>query len=1020
VKRLAFALVLATLALGGGSPALGVSSGLVISQVYGGGGNVGAPYTHDYIEIFNRGATTVILNDLSLQYASATGTGNFGSTTTQITEISGILAPGQYFLVQEASGTTPAPASNLPFPIFVDPTPIAMAAGAGKVALVDGNASLGCNGSSAPCSGAALARIIDLVGYGNANFFEGAAAAPTLSNTLAGFRNNGGCTETDDNGADFTAAAPNPRPQATDNLNECPTGDTAPSVTSTTPGSGATGVATTADVSITFSENVNVAGTWFSISCATSGPHTAVVSGGPPTFTLNPDTDFANSETCTVTIFASQVTDQDASDPPDTMAADYMFSFTTVGPPVAIHEIQGAAHVSPLAGQHVSGVHGIVTAKSTNGFWMQDPSPDANDATSEGIFVFTSSAPTVSVGDALSVMGTVSEFRPGGASSTNLSTTELTGATIAVQSSGNTLPTPTVIGTGGRIPPATTIEDDATGDVETSGVFDPATDGIDFYESLEGMRVQVNSPKAVGPRNDFGELPVVGDNGANASLFTSRGGLILRSTDANPERIILDDGLPSMTTPTVDVGDGFTGPAVGVLDYSFGNFKLEITQALTAASNNLARETTAAATAGQLAVATFNVENLDPGDGAAKFNELAHLIVDNLASPDLISVEEMQDNNGAVNDSVVDATVTLNTLVAAISAAGGPTYDYRQINPVDDQDGGEPGGNIRQVFLFRTDRGLAFVDAPGAGSTTANSVVAGPHLQYSPGRINPTNSAFNMSRKPLAGEFTFHGSRLFLIGNHFNSKGGDQPLFGHFQPLTLSSETQRTQQAQIVNDFVDAILAADANASVIVLGDLNDFDFSTPLATLQGSPNVLSNLYSTLPVAERYSYVFDGNSQALDHILASTHIAADLVVLDPVHVNAEFAQQASDHDPLVARFCADATAPTLTATASPSTLLPPNHTYRNVTVTISASDDSGASPTVTFVSATSNELDNAPGGSDGNTINDIVKLTDTTFRLRAERDENGTGRVYTITYRATDACGNTTTASATVTVPRRP
>ena len=258
-----------------------------------------------------------------------------------------------------------------------------------------------------------------------------------------------------------------------------------------------------------------------------------------------------------------------------------------------------------------------------------------------------------------------------------------------------------------------------------------------------------------------------------------------------------------------------------------------------------------------------------------------------------------------------------------------------------------------------------------------------------------------------------------MIGNHFNSKGGDQPLFGRFQPPTLSSETQRTQQAQLVNDFVDAILAGDTNANVVVLGDLNDFDYSTPLATLQGSPNVLSNHYSTLPVAERYSYVFDGNSQALDHILGSTHITASLVVFDPVHINAEFADQASDHDALVARYCADTTAPTLSVTASPNVLRPPNHMYRTVTTTITKSDDSGGTPTVAFVSATSNEPDNAPGGGDGNTVNDIVKVNDTTFRLRAERNENGTGRIYTLTYRATDACGNTTTASATVSVPVR-
>jgi endonuclease/exonuclease/phosphatase family metal-dependent hydrolase len=619
-------------------------------------------------------------------------------------------------------------------------------------------------------------------------------------------------------------------------------------------------------------------------------------------------------------------------------------------------------------------------------------------------------------------MGTVSEFRAGGASSTNLTLTELTGPTLAVLSSGNPLPAPTVIGTGGRVPPTAVIEDDATGNVETSGVFDPATDGIDFYESLEGMRVQLNNAVAVGPWHDFGsnrEIPVVGDNGANASLLTSRGGLILRQNDANPERIILNDlvsGGP--TLPSVNVGDSFPGATVGVIDYSFGNFKLQVASLPAASSGGLAQETTNVATAGQLAVATFNVENLDPTDPPAKFATLASLIVNSLRTPDLISVEEVQDNNGPTDNRVVDATTTWNTLIAAIQTAGGPTYQFRQINPVNDQDGGEPGGNIRQGFLFRTDRGLAFVDSPGAGSTTANSVVAGPHLQYSPGRIDPTNSAFSTSRKPLAGEFTFHGSRLFLIGNHFNSKGGDQPLFGRFQPPTLSSEVQRTQQAQIVNDFVDAILAADANANVIVLGDLNDFDFSTTLSTLQGG--VLTNLYSTLPIAQRYSYVFEGNSQALDHILASSHVNAELVIFDPVHVNAEFAVQASDHDPLVARFCADATAPTLTATASPSTLSPPNHTYRNVTVTISAGDDAGASPTVTFLSATSNEPDDAPGGSDGNTTNDIVKLTDTTFRLRAERDENGTGRIYTITYRASDACGNTTTASATVTVPRRP
>ena len=147
-------------------------------------------------------------------------------------------------------------------------------------------------------------------------------------------------------------------------------------------------------------------------------------------------------------------------------------------------------------------------------FWMQDPTPDTDEATSDGILVFGSGVGAlVNVGDQVRVSGRVVEFRPGGETTDNLTTTEITtpGLSVAVLSSGNPLPAPTVVGAGGRVPPSTVIEDDATGSVETSGIFDPAADGIDFYESLEGMRVQVNQALAVGPRNGFGEIPVVGD-----------------------------------------------------------------------------------------------------------------------------------------------------------------------------------------------------------------------------------------------------------------------------------------------------------------------------------------------------------------------------------------------------------------------------------------------------------------------------------------------------------------------------
>lgn len=675
-------------------------------------------------------------------------------------------------------------------------------------------------------------------------------------------------------------------------------GDLPPSVTSTTPANDATEVALDQNVTLTFSEDVGVTGSWFTISCTSSGLHTAAVSGGPATFTLDPEADFAEGEACTVTIAASQVADLDGDDPPDTMAADFSFSFTT---PVEIHDLQGASHTSPLAGRMVSGVAGIVTGKLGNGFYLQDPTPDADEATSNGIFVFTSSAPTVDIGDDVRIRGRVAEFRPGGSGGTeNLTTTEITSPSVTVLSGGNALPAATVVGTGGRVPPTEVIDNDSSGSVETSGVFDPAEDGIDFYESLEGMRLQVNDALAVGPTNQFGEIPVVSEGGAAAGPRTVRGGVVITPDDFNPERIMLDDTL--METPVVDLGDGFTSPAVGVLDYSFGNFKLNVTAPLTAVDGGLEREVTSAPVDQEIVVGTYNVENLDPSDGPA-FARHADVIVNHLRSPDLIAIEEVQDNDGQTNSGTTDASVTWATLIAAIQAAGGPLYDYRQIDPLDNEDGGAPGGNIRVGFLFRTDRGLSVIDRPGGDATTATTVIdhpSGPQLSASPGRIEPGSPAFVDTRKSLALELRARGKKIFAVVNHFSSKGGDDPLFGRFQPPVRHTEVARHQQAQVVNDFVDEILAADPSANVVVLGDINDFEFSETVDILEGG--VLTTLMDTLPKAERYSYVFEGNSQVLDQILVSDNLLGNFPIeYDVVHVNSEFADQTSDHEPQVAQ-----------------------------------------------------------------------------------------------------------------------
>lgn len=583
-----------------------------------------------------------------------------------------------------------------------------------------------------------------------------------------------------------------------------------------------------------------------------------------------------------------------------------------VGCPVAttqltIMEIQDHAHLSPYEGDFVE-TSGVVTVVRPFSFYLQDAQGDGDTATSDAILVYVGSTPSVAVGDDVTVVGTVTEFYPGGYGTGNLSTTQISDPDVTVNSSGNPIPAPIVLGNGGRIPPDMIIDNDSTGDVNTTPNFDPDEDGIDFYESLEAMLIQVNDAIVVGS-NAFGEMAVIGDSGTNATFLTPRGGVYIRPNDFNPERIIFDDSIVA-NPPVVNVGDSFSDPLIGVVDYSFGNFKmLNFDPLPTVNVGGLTRETTPlVADAIHITAASMNVENLSAVSDQAKIDDLADEIVTNMQSPDIIALQEIQDNNGETNDGTVDAGETYGALIAAIQTAGGPLYEYRDIAPLDGVDGGVPGGNIRVGFLFNPGR-VTFIDRPGGDATTATSAVLGGtgiELTFSPGRIDPTNTAFDDSRKPLAGEFMFNGKKIIVVTNHFNSKGGDDALFGRVQPPMFPSEVQRNQQAQIVNDFVDSILALDTNSDVIVLGDLNDFQFSSTLQTLTG--DVMTNLMDTLPENDQYSYIFDGNSQVLDSLLVTDNLLNNRCAeFDVVHANAEFNINArpTDHDPLVGRFCFD-------------------------------------------------------------------------------------------------------------------
>ncbi|WP_144390231.1 endonuclease/exonuclease/phosphatase family protein [Marinactinospora thermotolerans] len=575
------------------------------------------------------------------------------------------------------------------------------------------------------------------------------------------------------------------------------------------------------------------------------------------------------------------------------------------GDGLRVHDIQGVTRTSPYAGTDVSGLTGVVTAVNAfgqaRGFWFQDPQGDGDPRTSEALFVFTgTTTPAVRPGDAVQVAGTVEEYRPGGADSVNQTITQLGDATWTVTSSGEELPAAVDVDRG-AVPD--THAPSRRGDLSERELR-PGSYALDYWAAHEHMRVRVTDARVVGPTDGYDALWVTTKPRENP---TRRGGTAYTSYDGpNTGRLKVESLIPfsQRPFPRADVGDELAGVTEGPLYYSaYGGYLVKATTLGEHVDNGLRRETTRRARDWELSVATYNVENLSARDGQQKFDRLATEITENLASPDILALEEIQDDSGPTDDGTVDPTRTLNRLTAAIEAAGGPAYEWRQVSPVNNADGGQPGGNIRNAFLVNPAR-VSFTDIPGGDATTPVEVRdtgrGGPGLSVSPGRIQPGDQAWTDSRKPLVGQFEFQGRRVFVVTVHFASKGGDQPLHGVRQPPQRVTEAQREAQSELVRDFTDELLAADRDANVLVVGDLNDFWFAPTLRILTGRGG-LHNPMTRLPESERYSYVYDGNSQALDHMLAAPRLA-DRVDYDIVHVNAEFHDQVSDHDPQVLRF----------------------------------------------------------------------------------------------------------------------
>lgn len=885
------------------------ANNLAISQVYGGGGNAGATLKNDFIELFNRGTSAVSLAGWSVQYNSAAGTGAW-----QVTPLTGTLQPGQYYLVQEAVGAGGTVA--LPAP---DATgTIAMSATAGRVALL--------NSTTALTACALTPAVQDMIGYGTgtggAACFEGAAAAPTLSNTLANLRADAGCTDTDSNSADFATGVPAPRNTASQ-LHVCnvanptsPTGvglatpntvDAGGSVLLTvtvTPGTTpiSTGITVTADLAPIGGPSAQ---TFF--DDASNGDATAA------------DNIFSFSTTVAAgTIQGAKALNVIVSDA-EGRTSTATISLNVPPPVTAIHTLQGSGDITPFNNQTVS-TTGIVTSLRTNGFFIQTPDADIDNdpATSEGVFAFTSSKPTVKVGDSVRVTGKIVEFLPTGSALTSTEFNNV-GLTVQTLSSDNPLPAPIHI---------------TSADLTRSGANDQ-------LERFEHMRVSFDSLTAVGPtRANLTE---------NTSTMSSIGLLYAEITgtprgfrepgieagvalpagtpagvpvyDGNPEIIAVDTD-PRRGATAIDVSTGATLTSVtGVLDYTGDRYTVladpvggvgSFTPGITASAVSLAADR-------EFTIASFNMErfynDINENDGAVtlttaayqgRLNKASLAIINLLHLPDLIGIEEMENIQ-----TLQDVAAKVN---ADAVAAGFPDPQY-------------------QPFLFEGNDPSAIdvaVLAKSTRVTVTNAVQIGKDTTFTDPRNSATQQILN-DRPPLVVQATIKPPvgqpyPVTFIVNHLRSLT-DVDDTG---PTGLFVRAKRAGQAEFLASLIAQHQAAGEH--VVSVGDYNAFQFNDgyvdSIGTILGTPAApgevvvstqdlidpnLIDLVNTVSAEKRYSYVETGTAQVLDHVIVTND---DLLVrpfrLEYARFDADFPEvlrnditrpeRVSDHDSAVAFF----------------------------------------------------------------------------------------------------------------------
>jgi predicted extracellular nuclease len=893
-------------------PAAAVSPNVVISQVFGGGGNMGAPYQNDYIELYNRGAAPQSLNGWSVQYTSATGTGSFGSSTNLLTELPNVsLQPGQHFLVREAAGTSCAGlpcGASLPTPDAIDATPIAMSGSAGKVVLVDQATGLGCNGGSTPCSATQLGHIVDLVGYGTgasgANFYEGAGPAPTLSNSTAALRANDGATDTDDNGADFTAGAPNPRSTGVRSLTiadrTAPEGDSGSALMDFTislsapagPGGVTFDVATTDDTATTADNDY--------FAASETGD---MIAEGDTTYVfsvvVNGDTNSESDESFFVnvtnvsgaTVNDSQavgtLTNDDATDP----CAD---------PYTPTYAIQGSGLSAAITGTVTT--EGIVVgdfegSAANSGFFIQDPTGDNDATTSDGIFVFTGTSDLVSAGDLVRVTGFARE---------RFNQTTING------SNSNTSPVT-----------ATNVVSCGTGTIAPTDVSMPFA-STSYLERYEGMSVRFPQTLVIAEYfnyDRFGEmvlaLPLPGEDRPWTGTAKDEPGAAANArTLANTlRRITLDDNQsaqnpsflrhPDGTQFTLDHrfrGGDQVANTTGVLGYDFNLYRVYPTAAADYTSVNL-RTPAPASVGGRLKVAAQNTLNFFLTGDAIQDDPPA---VNNPAD-DICGGNANLECRGWDTDQPLEFDRQRDKLLQSLSTINA---DVLGLNELENTPGVDPLGDPDRGIVA----GLNGILGDGTYAAIDTGVIGTDAIRvgliYKPGVVTPVGdfrlltSAVDprfidtKSRPALAQTFQENatGERFTVVVNHLKSKGSDcndvgDPDLGDGQGNC--SQTRRAAAEALV-DWLATDPTGSGDPDFLIIGDLNSYAKEQTIDEIKqgaddvtGSADDWTNLIDQFIGADAYSYVFDGQAGYLDHALSSATLTPQVTGAAEWHINAD-------------------------------------------------------------------------------------------------------------------------------------